>query len=530
MAKQTAKGRSVVAIALCVAAAALFPIGAHLQTVGVYAAVADFETSLREGSTALRVVLYLALAIVASRQPRLLDGRVLSVAAIGCALTSFIALEMAIPSANVTFSAVGLACSGVATVWAGTQMALAFARLRSVRLAAVVIAGGTAMGRSIVLLIPPLDPHATVALCPAIQIAIIALLLAGNQRTLAAITRQEAPADVELTNPASFLSPVSGLFLCALLFHGAAGYGQTLGEGSLPEGPRILPVVVLFCVALWLARGSVSQKEDTLFSFAYLLVAAGYLSAPFTLLAGTDTAHTLINAGTYCFDILAWIVVVAVGQRNLLALLPTFGLLRCLMSLGTVIGAVAGHASNGFTAHNPVLAQAIAAAMLFVFIALVWTGFKNFSFSATVGSVEQLPSATKASEDGATCAPSLASGNPAMRAVAAGTTHSTASLPSTAGVTAVAPATSIASGNGTGLEEPREDRFDARCREIARRGGLTEREGEILSFLARGRNGRFLMDHYVVSRNTVKSHIKHIYSKLGVHSQQELIDLVEHDG
>lgn len=35
------------------------------------------------------------------------------------------------------------------------------------------------------------------------------------------------------------------------------------------------------------------------------------------------------------------------------------------------------------------------------------------------------------------------------------------------------------------------------------------------------------MEHYVISRNTVKSHIKHIYSKLDVHWQQELIDMVE---
>ncbi|MCR5582478.1 MAG: LuxR family transcriptional regulator, partial [Eggerthellaceae bacterium] len=30
-----------------------------------------------------------------------------------------------------------------------------------------------------------------------------------------------------------------------------------------------------------------------------------------------------------------------------------------------------------------------------------------------------------------------------------------------------------------------------------------------------------------ISRNTAKSHIKHVYSKLGVHSHQELIDLAE---
>jgi DNA-binding CsgD family transcriptional regulator len=30
-----------------------------------------------------------------------------------------------------------------------------------------------------------------------------------------------------------------------------------------------------------------------------------------------------------------------------------------------------------------------------------------------------------------------------------------------------------------------------------------------------------------VSRNTVKTHVRNVYSKLDVHSQQELIDLVE---
>ena len=35
------------------------------------------------------------------------------------------------------------------------------------------------------------------------------------------------------------------------------------------------------------------------------------------------------------------------------------------------------------------------------------------------------------------------------------------------------------------------------------------------------------MECHTVSLNTVKSHIKHVYQKLGIHSQQELIDLVQ---
>lgn len=78
-------------------------------------------------------------------------------------------------------------------------------------------------------------------------------------------------------------------------------------------------------------------------------------------------------------------------------------------------------------------------------------------------------------------------------------------------------------------QDPEPPTIEERCTAIGKAHGLTGREIEIFAFLARGRNGQFLMDHYVVSRNTVKSHIKHIYAKLGVHSQQELIDLVEHN-
>ena len=79
-------------------------------------------------------------------------------------------------------------------------------------------------------------------------------------------------------------------------------------------------------------------------------------------------------------------------------------------------------------------------------------------------------------------------------------------------------------------ETVRQLSIEERCVELGAQHGLTERETEIFAMLARGRNGQFVMEHYVVSRNTVKSHVKHIYAQLDVHSQQELIDLVERAG
>lgn len=64
-------------------------------------------------------------------------------------------------------------------------------------------------------------------------------------------------------------------------------------------------------------------------------------------------------------------------------------------------------------------------------------------------------------------------------------------------------------------------------RELAASYGLSARETEVFLYLARGRSAPFIRDELMVSLNTVSSHIKHIYGKMGIHSRQELIDLVD---
>ena len=57
--------------------------------------------------------------------------------------------------------------------------------------------------------------------------------------------------------------------------------------------------------------------------------------------------------------------------------------------------------------------------------------------------------------------------------------------------------------------------------------GLTPRESEVFALLAQGRTVGVIRERLVISLNTARFHTKNIYAKLGVHSQQELIDLVE---
>jgi DNA-binding NarL/FixJ family response regulator len=70
-------------------------------------------------------------------------------------------------------------------------------------------------------------------------------------------------------------------------------------------------------------------------------------------------------------------------------------------------------------------------------------------------------------------------------------------------------------GSGSTLEEARLS-LDA----------LTVREQEVAQMLAHGKTIEAIAQELIISTNTAKTHTRTIYSKLGVHSKQELIDLV----
>lgn len=70
-------------------------------------------------------------------------------------------------------------------------------------------------------------------------------------------------------------------------------------------------------------------------------------------------------------------------------------------------------------------------------------------------------------------------------------------------------------------------RFIRRCQVISRLYQLSQRESEVLVLLGKGRSMAYIKDKLVISEGTTKTHINHIYKKLGVHSHNELIDLIE---
>jgi DNA-binding CsgD family transcriptional regulator len=72
-----------------------------------------------------------------------------------------------------------------------------------------------------------------------------------------------------------------------------------------------------------------------------------------------------------------------------------------------------------------------------------------------------------------------------------------------------------------------DDIMHLKARRAAQRYKLSTRQFEILDLLVHGRNAAHIAEKLYISKNTARSHIYTLFKTFGVHSQQDLIDLIE---
>ena len=65
---------------------------------------------------------------------------------------------------------------------------------------------------------------------------------------------------------------------------------------------------------------------------------------------------------------------------------------------------------------------------------------------------------------------------------------------------------------------------------LARQRGLSTREEQVCVPLGRGRNRSYVAERLGISLETAKTHATNVYRKLGIHSQQELLDAIDQAG
>lgn len=327
-------------------------------------------------------------------------------------------------------------------------------------------------------------------------VSIVASSALGARLADEALAKQacpvEVPADLQLTQPAAFLSLTNRLFMIMLAFGFPVSLAFYFGVDSGYTSPTALsavPLTVLAVIAL-MRKGRISL--DSLFLLTFVMAAGAFLSIGFVQGESMLISTALFGASETCFYALMATLLASIARQNPqnAPAAVAWGIALFMTSWG-IAGFLFDHLAHVFIQEVPLMVFPLA----WAFVTFGVLCLHRFSIDDTVSAIEEVrkitPLGTKnmKGEDEAPCEP----------------------MPTP-------------EGNGDSFISLQLHR---KLAEIASAAQLTERETEIFELLVRGRNARYLQDQLGITRNTAKSHIAHIYAKLGVHSQQELIDFVD---
>lgn len=448
-----------------------------LLNVTAYPSFNGFFPLARDMATSLSAAFAIALVCIAARRPQLFLGSgalagVLCCTGMGIA-GMFWASSLGSPLAATMFACLrdlGSSLGGVFLICALVGMSLR-------RCATVLVCGYAAKYAWMALLwFAPYSVRCAALLVFSLVSATLLFICA--RPAMRQLELLAPPTSLEITNPRSFVPFTSRVFVAILLFSAAFGFALTYGSvNSVPQPTIMAFVAFVLATGFVLVRGSVSL--DGLFSLAFAFALLGMLIVPAAPAGGAfaPLANAFLQAGSEVTTIVTDLLVVMIAVRNPTNLLPVWFTASCAMLFGTELGAASGHLENYLEVANPELAGLFVAFIAFCFVMFNFMLMRRFSFDATVAQLQP-----------------------------------------------VGPVEEV------GEQDERLPRIDMRCAELAAAHTLTPRESEVLALLARGRNAAYIQESLTISRNTVKSYVARVYSKLDVHSHQELIDLVEEKG
>lgn len=338
--------------------------------------------------------------------------------------------------------------------------------------------------------------------------------------------------------------------------------------------------IVIYIIAVALTKRDMFW--DTLFRCTVPIVMLGIICIAFLPSDAVLLASFFTSIGFICLEILMWVFFAGVSQEFAISPIFVFGIGRGLLELGSGIGSFltpstinAGYdwqLSLPYFALIMTVVLSAGYALLPRYRELKSMIYKNSeshaSLSENVKDASEIVSSNERSleeQQGTRITAGFASAGIATAGVTATSTVKTvvATTPisvddSTEGAITgtsaglenhdvetgraqqnATPSVSVeedSSESATSTEKDRQEEskqtlekgsFTRRCEEIAKQYVLSRRETEVLFLLAKGHNAGFIQNKLCVSKSTAKTHINHIYKKLDIHTQQELLNMVE---
>ena len=271
--------------------------------------------------------------------------------------------------------------------------------------------------------------------------------------------------------------------------------------------------IVLFGALVWLARHiNVTLAFRWAIPF-FLASLAAVCFDPFSIRC-YSVAYTLNYLGMFGVQVSLWMAMAKFGRRNPGAAPLVFMGYLVASGVGIMAGGALGSMAWEQFAGTQRLAVSLVVLSLCAFLALL-LGFSPHW--RTPGIVKRVVKAGSTDADEPAKQGEAASPSADAAATTGGQADATAAKDSDG---ALGEAFSRLSD-----EEMLSLLIRNKARALKQEFGLTARETEIAELLLAGRSRPYIRDELMISLNTVHTHASNIFSKCGVHSQQELIDL-----
>ena len=286
-------------------------------------------------------------------------------------------------------------------------------------------------------------------------------------------------------------------------------------------------------LVLYAAVGALGNDFDIskLYYPAIILTAVGILVVPLVV-GGGEFGGPFIGVAYAAFIMMMWCLFAHVAHVTGTSPVRVFGLGRGASALGTTIGWLLGSQLIPHQAGDSSVMTVVSVALVFALLVVSMLVFNDRAIGMALRTVGKCSVGTcdrdEASAGSACLTCRFEETVAALEAaeLAGGEAPATeASGQAPEGARGAAPASGDAAAPDATHDKT--GSWTRSCLEIAERFGLSQRETDVLFLLAKGRTISFIADELSVSFNTAKSHIRHVYVKTGVHTRQELLDMVE---
>lgn len=232
---------------------------------------------------------------------------------------------------------------------------------------------------------------------------------------------------------------------------------ESFGDLSLVAANLISLGIMYGCIILSQTASLRSVYKSVVFIMALFFM----LLPVFSEFDFVESTISLTGYGT--FNALMWILLVEISSRFKLSSSVVFGMGWGMVSLGVLLGSLAGVLLSAYAPFTPQMLSLIALVATLAILV-------SYMFIFTESDLLNLITPIKSNQEGS---------------------------------------------------------LQDKCIQIAEGYKLSTKETEVLILAAKGRSRARIQNELHIASGTVSTHMRHIYEKLGVHTKQELLDLID---